>query len=114
MTDFIPSVWKNAARDILRGASLDRFGPQRRGHREPLTMEQIQEFEAWDDAFSQIRELGLERGWLSREGEVQTPLGTWVYDEPEAEYDARLKQWQEENCPDGTVTFRVLRETGDG
>ena len=109
---FIPHLWGAPLLAQLQNAPMLPVGPQRRGHSVPPSGEELREYNEWVEQRVASSELGVDRGWIDEDGDVIGPIGTWVYDEPEDEYQVRLKEWQDQNTPDGVVTLRVHREEG--
>jgi hypothetical protein len=113
MSDWImpPSWLADVYANMLDRMVIDSTGPQRAGHRLPVTDAQQAAYETWLAEYERIRDAGYENGWLSGgfEGEeVVEPSGEWVWDEPEADYNARKREWLQTIAPSGTVTIPII------
>jgi hypothetical protein len=87
--------------------------PRRRYHTKPATKAENVRFRTWKDEFLTLLETGKKKGWLHDDPYegldiVDSPPATIVYDETDAQYRARLKEWEAAQPRGGTVTFPVV------
>jgi hypothetical protein len=80
---------------------------QRKGHREEPDPVEVARFHHWKETFEHFASKGAAEGWVEQieldELAFFPPLGTWVWDESEDEYWARINP-----NGDSHVTFPVV------
>lgn len=94
---FIPEIWSKGLLDALHAQSFWlTLGNRRKGHSEPVVLsdgekaERKRRYDEWWALTQELEDAGILERFEDSIDFVETPRATWVYDETEEEYQARI------------------------